>query len=403
MATETVGCLAPGPAYPLAISTWGDEERSAAIAVIESGRTTMGEKVEAFEESFARTVGGRYAVMSNSGSSANLLAVAAQFFTNPPRLRAAMVAVVPAISWATTYYPLSQYGLRLRFVDIDKETLNFDLAALKDAVDDDVAAIFAVNLLGNPNDYRRIEQIIGSRPIVLLEDNCEALGARFAGRCAGTFGRIGTFSTFFSHHISTMEGGVCVTEDEELFHIMRSLRTHGWTRSLPWPNSLVDAGKEGPFQEKFRFILPGYNLRPLEIAGAVGIEQLKKLPDLIAARRANADRFAAYFGQVPGLRIQRELGESSWFGFSIVLDESCRASRAEVIDALEAAGIETRPVVAGNFVRNPVIAHLDHDPPPSLRNADEIHERGFYLGNHHFDLDAHLARAREVIGAIIGA
>jgi CDP-4-dehydro-6-deoxyglucose reductase, E1 len=388
--------------FPLAASTWGEEERRAVLDVLESGQTTMGPKVREFEELFAQHFGSRHAVMVNSGSSANLIAVAAPFFSSRPRLKPGMTVIVPAVSWATTYYPLSQYGLRLRFVDIDLETLNFDLKALAAAIDDKVGAIFCVNLLGNPNDYEAIARIVGDRDILILEDNCESMGARFAGRWAGTFGAIGTFSTFFSHHISTMEGGVCVTDDTELYEIMLALRSHGWTRHLPWPNSLVEKDERGAFYEQFRFILPGYNLRPLEMSGAIGIPQLSKLPGFVEARRRNAERFQELFSGVPGLRIQKEIGESSWFGFSLTLTRETNVARSTVLKALEEAGIETRPIVAGNFARNPVIRLLDHDPDPHLPNADEIHERGFYVGNHNWDVRPQIDRLRETLGQALG-
>ena len=366
--------------YPLTTDTWGDAERAAAMAVIAGGRTTMGDKVRAFEADFAAMVGARHAVMVNSGSSANLLAVAALFHTREPLARAGRVAVVPAVSWATTYYPLSQYGLTLRFVDVDPETLNIDMDGLARALDEEVDLVFAVNLLGNPNDYNAIERLIAGRPITVLEDNCEALGARFQGRWTGTFGRIGTFSTFYSHHISTMEGGVCVTDDDELFHILLSLRSHGWTRHLPWPNTLVEKDPRGAFHEAYRFILPGYNVRPMEIAGAIGIEQLKRVPDLIAARRRAAALFKQRLAGIPGLRLQREVGESSWFGFGLVLEPRLEVTRDTVVARLKASGVETRPIVAGNFVDNPVMSRLAHEPPPSLPGAREIDERGFYIG-----------------------
>lgn len=388
--------------YPLAASTWGEEERTVAKAVIDSGYTTMGPKVREFEERFAAHFGARYAVMVNSGSSANLLAVAALFCTSPPKLRAGQVAIVPAISWPTTFYPLSQYGLRLRFVDVDPQTLNFDLKALARALDDDVGVVFAVNLLGNPNDYDEVERIIGGRDIVLLEDNCESMGANFGGRSAGTFGRIGTFSTFFSHHISTMEGGVCVTDDEELYQILLSIRSHGWTRHLPWPNRLVERDARGEFYEQFRFILPGYNVRPLEISGAIGIEQLKRLPGFIAQRRANAEHFRKLFSNQPHLRIQSETGESSWFGFSMVVEPGAPVDRAGLLAKLAEAGVETRPVVAGNFVRNPVVQHLPHDDPGTLPNANQVHDCGLYIGNHQWDVREGLDRIRGLVADVLG-
>src|SRR3989338_9808465 len=176
--------------------------------------------------------------------------------------------------------PLYRYGLRLKFVDIDSETLNIDLKKLEEAVTDKTRMIFAVNLLGNPNDFDEIRRIIGSRDILLLEDNCESLGAEFEGRQAGTFGLMGSYSSFFSHHMSTMEGGMIVTDDEELYHILLSLRSHGWTRHLPVENKLCKKN-EDDFYESFRFILPGYNVRPIEMMGAIGIEQLKKLDSFI--------------------------------------------------------------------------------------------------------------------------
>jgi CDP-6-deoxy-D-xylo-4-hexulose-3-dehydrase len=383
--------------YPLAASTWGQEERAAILEVLDSGMMTMGKKVRAFEDAFAAFVGSRFAVMVNSGSSANLLAVAALFFRATPSLRAGDTVLVPAVSWATTYYPLAQYGLRLKFVDIDRRTLNFDLAALEAALDDDVRAIFAVNLLGNPNDYEAINALIGGRNVVLLEDNCESMGATFAGRAAGTFGAIGTFSTFFSHHISTMEGGLCVTDDAELYDILLALRAHGWTRNLPWPNSLVERDERGDFYEQFRFILPGYNLRPLEMSGAIGLRQLEKLPGFVEQRRQNARGFQEMIGNIRGVRLQSELGESSWFGFAITLTEETNASRDAVVAALNGAGYETRPVVAGNFARNPVIRHLPHVPNPHLPNADLVHERAFYIGNHHWDVRSEFETLRSTL------
>jgi len=386
---------------PLATTTWGEEERRVAHAVIDSGQTTMGAQVKAFERQFAAYFGSKYAVMSNSGSSANLLAVASLFF-GPSAPARGSIAVVPAVSWATTYYPLSQYGLRLRFVDVDPDTLNFDLTALATALDDQVSVIFAVNLLGNPNDYAAIQALIGDRPITLLEDNCESMGARLDGRFAGTFGRIGTFSTFFSHHISTMEGGLCITDDERLYQTMVSLRSHGWTRTLPAPNLLIEPHTSGPFYDLFRFILPGYNLRPLEISGAIGIEQLKKLPGFVAQRRENAVRFQDLFSNLPGLRIQREIGESSWFGFAFVLTPEARASRDEIVSSLRAHGFESRPIVAGNFYRNPVIQRIDHEPHPHLPNADEVHDRGFYVGNHHWDVTGQLQQLHRLLSSHLG-
>jgi CDP-4-dehydro-6-deoxyglucose reductase, E1 len=372
--------------FPLATSSWDQAELDAIARVIASDRYSMGAEVATFETQFAAQFGSRFAVMVNSGSSANLLMTAALFYTSNPALKLARgdEIIVPAVSWSTTYSPLGQYGLKMKFVDIDRDTLNYDLTALAEAVTDRTRAIMVVNLLGNPNDFDAIRAIIGGREIVLIEDNCESMGARFGGRECGTQGVMGTFSAFFSHHISTMEGGIVVTDDEELYHVMLSLRAHGWTRNLPKFNRLTGEKSDDPFEESFRFVLPGYNLRPLEMSGAIGQEQLKKLPRLIAGRRANGVMFQRAMANHPRFAIQREIGESSWFGFSLVLREGTGEVRADAVKRLTEAGFECRPIVAGNFAKNPVMAHFDHEIHGVLKNAEYIDANGLFVGNHHY-------------------
>lgn len=385
--------------YELATCTWGDEELAAIREVVESGNFTMGGKVAEFERRFADYLGARHCVMVNSGSSANLLMTAALFFRKERRLERGDEVLVPAVSWATTYTPLAQYGLRLRFVDIDLNTLNFDLNALERALSPRTRAVLAVNLLGNSNDYGRISQMLAGRGIDLLEDNCESLGGEWEGRKLGTIGVMGTFSCYFSHHISTMEGGVVATDDDELYHILLSLRSHGWTRHLPDDN-LVCAKGSDPFEESFRFVLPGYNVRPVEMSGAVGIRQLEKLPHFVETRRRNADRFLARFGGDPRFIVQRELGRSSWFGFSLVLrDES--ADRGKIVAKLRDAGIETRPVVAGNFARKEVVKWFDCEVPAELPNADIVDARGFFVGNNPEDLSPQIDYLKEVLDGVV--
>ncbi|MFY8119519.1 MAG: DegT/DnrJ/EryC1/StrS family aminotransferase [Roseateles sp.] len=373
--------------FPLATSSWGAEEYAAMAGVIASGHFTMGEKVATFERDFARYTGSKYCVMVNSGSSANLLMTAALCYTKNERLKLQRgdEVIVPAVSWPTTYYPLHQYGLKLKFVDIDPETLNYDLEALASAIGPRTRAIMIVNLLGNPNDFEAIRGLIAGRDIVLMEDNCESMGATYQGRQAGTFGVVGSFSAFFSHHISTMEGGLVVTDDEELYHVMLSLRAHGWTRNLPKHNHVCGTKSDDPFEESFRFVLPGYNLRPLELSGALGIEQVKRLPGLIAARRANGRALQAAFADHPRLMIQRELGESSWFGFALTIRPGA-GSRRELVTALQEAGFECRPVVAGNFAKNTVVQYFDHEVHGTLRHAEYLDQHSLFVGNHHYPI-----------------
>ena len=269
-------------------------------------------------------------------------------------------------------------------MDIDLGTLNYDLDALAAAVTDKTRAIMVVNLLGNPNDFEAINKIIDGRDIVLMEDNCESMGATFNDKECGTFGVVGSYSAFFSHHISTMEGGIVVTDDEELYHIMLSLRAHGWTRNLPKFNHVTGEKSDDPFEESFRFVLPGYNLRPLEMSGALGIEQLKKLPGLVEGRRANGAMLQAKLGNHPKFIIQREIGNSSWFGFSLVLRPDLGLKRADFVKKLTAAGFECRPIVAGNFAKNEVMKYFDYDIHGTLKNADYIDQFGLFVGNHHY-------------------
>jgi CDP-4-dehydro-6-deoxyglucose reductase, E1 len=377
------------PIFPLATSSWDQAEYDALSRVIESDQFSMGSEVRAFEDQFAHQFGSKYAIMTNSGSSANLLIMAALRYTKNDKINIPEGAeiIVPAVSWSTTYYPLQQYGLKLKFVDIDLNTLNYDLAALSQAVTSQTRAIMVVNLLGNPNDFDVINNIIDGREIIMIEDNCESMGATFNGREAGTFGIAGSYSGFFSHHISTMEGGICVTDDEELYHVMLSIRAHGWTRNLPKFNKVTSEKSDDPFEESFRFVLPGYNLRPLEMSGALGREQLKKLPSLIQGRRSNGKLVQQKLGDHPRFMIQQEIGNSSWFGFSLVLRDPAAGSRLQLVKELVNAGFEVRPIVTGNFAKNEVMKYFDYTVHDELKNSDYIDAHGVFIGNHHYGIE----------------
>ncbi len=374
--------------FPLATSSWDQAEQDALQRVIASDMFSMGPEVKTFEEQFARQFGTRFAVMVNSGSSANLLMTAALRYTSNEamRLNPGDEIIVPAVSWSTTYYPLHQYGLRMKFVDIDRETLNYDLTALEEAVTDKTRALMVVNLLGNPNDFDAIARILDGRDVVMIEDNCESMGATLGGKECGTFGVMGSYSAFFSHHISTMEGGIVVTDDEELYHVMLSLRAHGWTRNLPKVNHVTGEKSDDPFEESFRFVLPGYNLRPLEMSGALGQAQLEKLPALVEGRRANGAMVQQRLGNHPKFAIQREIGNSSWFGFSLVLREDAGVERRALVEWLRAEGFECRPIVGGNFAKNEVMRFFDYEIHGELRNADYIDAHGLFVGNHHYPI-----------------
>jgi len=382
--------------YPLATSTWDEKELNAIQSVIDKDIFTMGDSVKQFEEDFAKFLDKKYCVMVSSGSTANLIATAALFYTKNPMLKRGDEVIVPAVSWSTTYFPLQQYGLKLKFVDIDLETLNYDLEALKSAITENTKMIMTVNLLGNPNDFDKINKMIKDKDIFILEDNCESMGAEYKGKQTGTFGVMGTFSTFFSHHMATMEGGFVTTDDEELYHTLLSMRAHGWTRNLPKENKVCTKSDDW-FEESFRFVLPGYNVRPVEMSGAIGIEQLKKLPSFLNQRRKNARVFVELFKDHKDFMIQKDIDNSSWFGFSLIIKSTSKLKRKDVIKKLQDNKIDCRPIVTGNFTRNDVMKFFDYEIHEELTNADYLHDNGFFIGNSQVCLEEEIKYLAEVL------
>jgi len=340
--------------YRLANNTWGEEERKAILDTIDSGNLTCGERVEEYEKAFAEFTGSRYAVACNSGSSANLLMVAAFSIR-----RGSGTVIVPPLGWPTSYTPFLQYGWKLKFVDIDRETLNYDIQKLNAAYTGE-ELILAINILGNPNDFKHFPSM------EILEDNCESLGAEYEEIKTGNFGFMSSHSTFFSHHVQTGEGGVVTTDDEWYYQCLLCLRSHGWTRGLPSPNLLSREG-EGDFN----FILPGFNVRPTEFQGAVGKVQLGRLPGFLDQRRRNAENFP--------LKKQKEIGKSSWYGFALFPENP------DFCAALHERGIEYRPLLTRNFVKQPVIHQFDYTAA-LLEDADFL-DKGIMIGNHPTEID----------------
>lgn len=333
--------------------------------VVKSGNFTMGEKTTEFERLYSEYIGSKYCVAVNSGSSANLLMTAAM------SLRQGVgEVIVPAVAWSTSYSPFVQTGWKLKFVDIDKDTLNYDTEALKQAYKGH-ELILSVNLLGNPNEFTEFPTM------VCLEDNCESMGAEYSGMKTGNFGVMSSHSTFFSHHISTMEGGMITTDDEFYYEMLLCLRSHGWTRHLPKNN------KHGIEPKQFEFIYPGYNVRPTEIQCAVGVNQLDKLPKFIETRRFNAEKWLEVCKK-NGWKTQTEskYGKSSWFGFSIISDDI-----DSVKTKFDQKGIQYRPIMTGNFTRSKSIDHYEYTVEGELKNADYVTDNGIFIGNHHYEID----------------
>ena len=378
--------------YPLASSSWGKEEVEAIQRVIETNMYTMGKHVKEFEDKFAETFNSKHAIMVNSGSSANLLMLSLLKW----KYKLTGDIIVPAVGWATTYFPVSQNGFKLNFVDVDPDTWNIDVTKIRQAITPNTCAIMPVNLLGNSCDYQEILKICDEHNLLLIEDNCEAMGAKWNDQYNGTIGLAGSFSFFFSHHIQTMEGGMVLTDNKDDADYMRSLRAHGWVRDLPDDSSLYKKTGD-PFNDNFIFATPGYNVRPLEMSGAIGLEQLKKWPQIMKTRLKNKEHFLSTFSNLSWCRIQKETGTSSWFTFGLVLEGELKGKRAEVIKILTEAGIQTRPLASRNFLKQPVMRDLDYINNNNYNAADDIHDNGFFVGNGSQDVTKGLTEMHNTI------
>ena len=382
--------------YDLAADTWGPEEKAAIQNVVNSGRLTMGPRVAEFEAAFAKYFGRRHAVMVNSGSSGNLVGIASLFYRSENPLKRGDEVIVPAIAWSTTYSPLQQYGLKLRFVDVELDTLNMDVRRLDEALNAKTRMIVGVSILGNPAALDKMRKFAEQHGLIFFEDNCESMDAELGGQKTGSLGDISTFSTFFSHHISTIEGGVITTDDDEINALARSIRTHGWTRDLPDTLKLSER-RDDDFYEAYRFILPGYNVRPQEINAAVGLEQLKKLPYMTDVRRRNWLTFSNLFKGDDRFIIQRENGKSSCFSFTLILNPDKLMNRNKVLNALAERGIGYRLITGGCFPRHDVIQYFDYELVGEMTYGYIAHDNGFFVGNHPFDLTSQIERFHAIM------
>ena len=390
--------------YPLASSTWGKEEVEAIQRVIDTDMYTMGKHVKQFEEAFAEKFGSENAVMVNSGSSANLLMLSLlkwKYKLTGERTgeRKANI-IVPVVGWATTYFPIVQNGFQINFVDVDPYTFNISIPDVEQAINQDTCAIMPVNLLGNSCDYSNLVSICRDHDLILIEDNCESMGAKYNDEYLGTIGLAGSFSFFFSHHIQTMEGGMVLTNSKDDADYMRSMRAHGWIRELP-DNSTLYKKTGNAFNDNFIFATPGYNIRPLEMSGAIGSVQLTKWNKIMETRLANKTHFLSLFANKSWCRTQQEVGTSSWFTFGIVLDGELKGRRAEVVDALSKAGIQNRPLASRNFLKQPVMRDLDFIASGQMTAADDIHDNGFFVGNGSQDITEGINKLYEVISSFV--
>jgi CDP-6-deoxy-D-xylo-4-hexulose-3-dehydrase len=378
------GSPAVSDAFPLMEQTFTSAEIVAATETLLSGQLTMHDRVRELEERFAASVGAPYAVMVNSGSSANLLAVGAS--ANPVRERhlgRECEVLVPAVCWSTSVWPFVQAGLSPVFVDVDPKTMNLDVADLKRKITPRTRAIMVVHVLGNSCDMLTIGEIAREHDLIVIEDTCESLGSLSHGRAAGTHAEFGTYSFYYSHHMTTGEGGMVVCQTLEDLDLLRCLRAHGWTRQLS--NRAAIEAEHPDIDPRFVFLNVGYNVRPLEVQAAIGLVQLERLPAMNEARNTNRERILAALEAHPRWRgqfqaAQPDTGASpTWFGLAMLLNEE-RPLR-EFLAGLTKLGVENRPAISGNFTRQPAWKRLGYDvDPAALPGAETVHHRGFFIG-----------------------
>jgi CDP-4-dehydro-6-deoxyglucose reductase, E1 len=369
---------------PLASPSYGPDEVIEAVDSLLSTWVTMGNKVKKFEEMFSNYIGTKYSVMVNSGSSANLLAFAV--LTNPllkTNFKTGDEIITPALTWSTTVYPMVNLGLKPVFVDVFRDSLTIDFKKIQNAITEKTKAIMPVHLLGNPAHMNEIMDIAKSNNLLVIEDACEAHGAEENGKKVGSFGDISTFSFFMSHHITTIEGGILLTNNEEYYEIAKALRAFGWIRDLKNKHEISQSYPN--IDSRFLFTNLGFNIRPTEIQGSFGIHQLPKLEHFIQLREENVkfwNNFFKQFSDYFDVPIQRSNTRHTSFGYSIILKENSPFSSIQLSKFLESKNIESRPIMAGNITRQPSSSLFDYDISGSLVNSDYIMNNGLFLPNH---------------------
>jgi CDP-6-deoxy-D-xylo-4-hexulose-3-dehydrase len=393
---------------PLASSGLRPKDIQAAKLVLESQNYTMGEKVTEFEESVARYLGTKYFVMVNSGSSANLIIFEALLrpSKNTPKLSLGDGVLVPAVAWPTTIWPLIQLGLEPVFIDVDPNTLSIDLQLAQQKIDTvgntkPIKAIFPIHPLGYCIDHNLLDSFCKKNNLIQLNDVCESLGSRRGSLHAGTTGLASSFSFYFSHHITTMEGGGVATNDLDLVDDLRAMRSHGWSRDrsdvISWKNkyssSLTTQGISEN-QLKFQFVTTGYNLRPMEIQAAIGIEQLKDLDSFVTKRRNIAKHIRnslidTAFEVIDGGALEiTELEQShSWMFICIRVNKLMNQEIRKNLDVLlEHFEIESRPALTGNFLDQPVMRQIYGESESTKFQVAQLVSSNYFMVSSHHDL-----------------
>ena len=376
--------------YPLTESVLEKADLNAAIKVINSKKITMGEKTKKIENYFNKKIVKINSLMVNSGSSANLLIF--QCLINPmvKKLKAGDEVLVPAICWSTSLWPIIQSGLKVKFVDIDIETLNISLLDLEKKVSRKTKALMLVHALGNCADMTKLTDICKKNNIILIEDTCEALGSTFKNKPLGTFGELSSFSFYYSHHITSGEGGMVCTKNSKYFEIIKSLRSHGWSRDLTKSKKIANKYKN--IDKNWIFINSGFNLRPTDINAAIGIQQLKRIKKILSIRKYNFIKIKneliknKKFNKQFSIIENQKHSNIAWFGIPFILNSKDKKYKLSVMDKLNKKGVMTRPIISGNFANQPSIKLYKIKTGTKLDNADLIDKSAFFLGLHNIKI-----------------
>ena len=381
--------------YELLENGFNDQDIIIGKKVLNSKRITMASYTKNFEIAFAKKIGANYALMVNSGSSANLLATfAAGNLMRKNRLKRGDEVLVPALCWSTSVWPLVQFGLKVKFVDVDIETLNINLTDLKKNITKKTKAIMLINVLGISSDLFEISKIAKKNKLIVIEDNCESLGSTLDKKYLGTFGDFASFSFYYSHQITSGEGGMVVCKKKEDYDILFALRSHGWLggtrfykRNLKLYNSY--ARNNPNLDPRYIFINSGFNLRPTDIQGAIAHNQFKRLGTLKKLRNQNRNTIINHLtsskqwnNQFKFIKVPKKINPS-WMGLPIILDKKFSKKKQKFVNYLDKMKIETRPIISGNFLNHPAAKLYKLDYGKNLfKNAQEIQNLGFLIGLH---------------------
>ena len=374
--------------YPLLSNAFSKSDISCGIKVLKSKRITMSKITKNFEKQFAKKIGCKYALMTNSGSSANLLAISS--IVNPlfkKKLKARDEVIIPAVCWSTSLWPIVQNNLKPVFVDVELDTFNMSIESLKKKITSRTRAIMCVHVLGTSTNMNQIQKLIKNKKILLIEDTCESLGAKFNNKYLGTFGEFGTFSFYYSHQITSGEGGMIVCNNSYNYNILKSLRSHGWSRETNFHSFYKKKFKK--MDDRFLFINSGYNLRPTEVQAAIAQNQFKRLDNFINIRIKNRNKIIEAIKKNPKWDDQFKFVNQSkrvspsWFGLPIIINIKYLNKKKKFLQYLTKIGIENRPILSGNFTNQPAtqLYKLNKDGF-IFSNAEKIENLGFFIGLH---------------------